>query len=1232
MRPLDYLNRVEAYVNRLNSERRSTLEVISQVRFLDLMADDASKNVIDNINKNAINTDSNSNDSNDSKDNRDNKNSNNGSNISAMTDSEEDENKKYGVAPNLDAAHTRGYAKRSRVFEDCSNWPIFDCSDTWGGPDYHAIFAFSVTLTEAMAGRMVGFSLDTGADDIWNTDNPQIMVYVNGVLTCAMDLNHHEVILSDSAVPGETYDIRLYAYVNSSGKSNFLYVKVFEKELEAEALYYDMKLPLEAAKQMRPEEEKRRKLLEILNQAGDLLDLRVKGSAKYRESLTAASVWLKENLYGKEWETDGPTVYALGHTHIDVAWKWPLRQTREKAVRSFSTVLYLMKRYPEYRFFLSQPQLYEYVKEEAPEIFEQVKERVKEGRWEADGAMWLESDSNLTSGESLIRQILYGKKFFKEELGIDEQEILWLPDAFGFLGALPQIMKRSGIRYFLTTKMGWNDADQQPDDTFLWEGIDGSRVTGLYITTKNYETYPERFEKPVREVTYNGRQNASQTMGTWQNYRNKELNDAVLTIYGYGDGGGGPTEGMLEESRRLSYGIPGVPKVKLSGLKEYLQVLDKNLQNKKLNTWYGDLYLEYHRGTFSSIAENKKNNRICENKNQQAEWLAALAWWMNKKTENENINENTNVTTNAYVYPKEILDKAWKLLLLNQFHDILPGSAIGEVYEQSDIDYAKIKAMDEEIIKQALTELAAKSINLQKLSKLSKESDASKLSEVSEILASNDGITVWNPLGFAAEQVIVLDAQTQREYGIDASSDGNSNGNLNGSLNRNSNINISCFTNVDSMQRMKDGTLLLTAALPAKGSLRLIKKNASEQTVKDAQSTKDEQIADNAQTANTEASMSEQVKTKLTEKFILCDTQILETPWYVVSWDELGQITSLYDKEAKRELIETGTVGNELVVYEDIPKDYDAWNVESYYTRKHWKMTAVQPCQLTEFGDVCAVLHTVLSYQSSTIEQDIVFFAHTRRIDFKTKMDWREEQQLVKAEFHFDVMTRTAACEIPYGVIERPTHKNTSWQRAQFEVCAHRFVDLSEPGYGVALLNDGRYGYSIENSSLGLTLLTSGIFPFPDADKGTHELTYAIMPHMGDWRSAKVVHEAGLLNEKPIISALKPAAPLVSAGVSEKTVEPYNTSFTESYSMCEVSAPNVIVTSVKRSEDEIGLIVRMYESNGIRTNVTWDLSGLKPQQIWECDLMEKQEKMMVLDGQKADFEIKPFEIKTFLLV
>ena len=416
----------------------------------------------------------------------------------------------------------------------------------------------------------------------------------------------------------------------------------------------------------------------------------------------------------------------------------------------------------------------------------------------------------------------------------------------------------------------------------------------------------------------------------------------------------------------------------------------------------------------------------------------------------------------------------------------------------ADIDYAKIKAMDEEIISEAL------------------ESLSSNNSE------QKNGICAWNPLGFAAEQVIELDKKKQQECGIDKGCS---------------------LTNVTAAQCLKDGKMLVTATLPAKGSLYMELSAEKESLDKKAKK----------------------------EYFVLRDENTLETPWYIVSWNELGELTSLYDKEAKREVLEAGTVGNEIVVYEDIPKDYDAWNVESYYSRKHWKTLAKKPCMMTETGEICAVLHTELSYESSVIEQDIVFFAHTRRIDFKTKIDWKEQQQLVKAEFHLDVMTRTAACEIPYGVMERPTHRNTSWQRAQFEMCAHRFVDLSEPGFGVALLNDGRYGHSIEDSFVSLTLLTSGVFPFPDADKGLHELTYALMPHMGDWREANVVHEAGKLNEKPILSVYKP-----SLLTEEKS--------SARYTMCEVSSPNVIVTSVKRAEDESGLIVRMYESSGIRTN------------------------------------------------
>lgn len=1056
MRPLDYENRIAAYLNKLNAMRRTVLESINEVRMLDLM--DSGEN-----------------------------------------------------------GQRVGYGRRFHVLDDCSDWPIFSCEDTWGGRDYHAIFAFTVTIKNEMEGRTIGVSLDTGATNIWNTDNPQIMVYINGILTCAMDMNHNEVILSDSAQVGEAYDIRLYAYVNSPDKSNFLRLRVFASEPEAEALYYDMKLPLEAAQAMRPEDERREKLLTILNEAGDIIDFRDSSEAAMA-SMKAAGGWLRRNLYEKDWG-ESPTVYAIGHTHIDVAWKWPLRQTREKAVRSFSTVLYLMKRYPEYKFFLSQPQLYEFVKEDAPEIFEQVKERVREGRWEADGAMWLEADCNLTSGESLIRQIIYGKRFFSEELGIDEQQILWLPDAFGFLGALPQIMKKSGIKYFLTTKMGWNDADQQPDDLFWWEGVDGSRVLGIYVTTKDYEAYPEHFKKPVREVTYNGRQNASQIMGTWQNCRNRRESSAAVTVYGYGDGGGGPTQGMLEESRRLKYGIPGVPKVRLTGVKEYLAQLDRELDGKELNTWYGDLYLEYHRATFSSIAENKKNNRQCEYRNQEAEWLAALAWWQSGEAE---------------LYPQEKLDEAWRLLLLNQFHDILPGSAIDEVYEQSDLDYARIGELDAEITADALDALAAKSE------------------------AEDNRITVWNPLGFSA---VVL-----TELGEDLCSK------------------IEHIDGALSEQRMSDGRYLFTAKLPAKGckSFRLGEERRAEKKAEYA--------------------------------FKLKSENSLETPWYIVSWNAKGELMSLYDKQAARELFRGERPGNRITVYEDIPKDYDCWNTESYYDRKHWSFDAVRECSLVEVGDVCAVLHTELSYRSSSLKQDMIFYVHSRRIDFKSELDWNEHQQLVKAEFDLDIMTRTAACEIPYGVIERPTHRNTSWQRAQFETCVHRFVDLSETNYGATLLNDSRYGYSVRDCSIGLTLLTSGIYPHTNADNGKHSFTYSLMPHIGSWQSAGVVNEAWLLNEKPIATAKIPSICIEGE-----------------YSMCSSSAQNVIITAVKRSEDRKGLVIRLYESCGQRTLTDIELSALAPEAVYECDLSEKTQERLLYDGRKVSIELRPYEIKTLLI-
>lgn len=341
------------------------------------------------------------------------------------------------------------------------------------------------------------------------------------------------------------------------------------------------------------------------------------------ESLAAACAFLSDMLERHRSESVCE-VYSIGHTHIDVAWKWPLRQTREKAARSFQTVLSLMKAYPEYLFMSNQPQLYQFVKEDRPELYAQIKERVQEGRWETEGAMWLEADCNLSSGESLIRHILHGKRFFREEFGCEDNVVLWLPDVFGYSAALPQIMQKTGLRYFMTTKIGWNDTNKFPYDTLYWEGIDGSRVLSHFITTCNYRQYPELCRGRYSSTTYNGLENASQVMGTWQRYQNKPVSRKVLTCYGYGDGGGTTPE-MIKQGKRLEKGLLNLPRVRFSKVRDFFENLEQEVAGKDVPLWCGELYLEFHRGTYTSMAAVKQKNRQREFLLLNTEALAALA-------------------------------------------------------------------------------------------------------------------------------------------------------------------------------------------------------------------------------------------------------------------------------------------------------------------------------------------------------------------------------------------------------------------------------------------------------------------------------------------------------------------------------------------------------------------------------------------------------------------------------
>lgn len=1015
-----------------------------------------------------------------------------------------------------------GYNEREQVLSNTADWQAFDRYETWGGREVHACFATTVTIPAEWEGKCVAVSLQTGATDIWNTDNPQFLVYVNGEMICGHDMNHNEVILSEKAVAGTTYDYRLYAYSNSAQKDVFLFLDAITIHREVEELYYDMKVPYEIAGLMKKDDTRRTKYFQKLNEAANLLNLTAPGSAEFFASVKEASAFVKDAFYQ---EIDRPSdviVHSIGHTHIDVAWKWPLRQTREKVLRSFATVLYQMEQYPEYKFMSSQPQLYQFVKEECPELYEKIKEKVAEGRWETEGSMWVEPDCNLSSGESLVRQILYGKRFFKEEFNKGDNKVLWLPDVFGYSAAMPQILKKSGIDYFMTTKIGWNEYNKIPNDTMYWKGIDGTEILTYFITTKDYITDPELYTRSTSETTYNGRQNANQIMGTWQRYQNKDINNEVLTCFGHGDGGGGPTIQMHEENRRLAYGFDGCPKTKETFVKEFFEGLEARLDGKKVPKWCGELYLEYHRGTYTSMARNKRYNRISEFMNQDAESLQVFL----------------NMEQPGTGYDREKLRHVWELTLLNQFHDILPGSSIKDVYDDSQEQYEEILETDFDMTSDALMGLSA----------VNEQTGISPA-------ADREYITVFNTTSFDRDDVVESEG---------------------------------CFKVYDGATELPvqwtiDGTTLWKPTMiPQRGYKVFTAVPAEEEQKKGS---------------------------------ICVDMENLtvETPYYSVKFNEAFEFVSLYDKKADRELIKEGQTGNALLAFEDRPKEYDAWNIDPYYVEKCYEVKEVLGAELVENGPVRTVLHVIKKFHDSVIEQDIIFYEESARIDFPTYIDWKESQVLVKTAFPLDMVTDKATYEIQYGNVERPTHANTSWDQAKFEVCAHKWVDVAEAGYGVALLNDCKYGHDVKGSTVRLTLLTSGIFPNPVADQEEHEFTYALLPHEGDFRSGNVVREAYLLNSSAYqISSQLPA---------KETAKSYFT----------VSKENVVLETVKPAEESDDIILRFYEAHGMRTKASVTVDGGFAN-VTETDLMENDMEQVAVAAESFSFEIKPYEIKTFRLV
>ena len=988
---------------------------------------------------------------------------------------------------------------------------VIKTGETWKGRDLYLWMQKEVDIPSNWENKTVVGIFDFGETGAGNNSGFESLFYLNDKPYQGVDSNHKEVFLPKD-INGTRVELifRLWTGLEGGGIPREQEHRINRAQLawldeKVDDLFYNASVILETIGELDEYSPDKVHLTKILNNAFKLIDWAYPGNEDFYNSLHEASDYLNKEI-DKIDKHSVVNVTCIGHTHIDVAWLWRLKHTREKCARSFSTVLRLMERYPEYIFLQTQPQLYEYVKNDYPELYEAIKQKVKDGNWEVDGGMWLEADCNIPSGESLVRQILVGSRFIKEEFNKDV-EYLWLPDVFGYSWALPQILKKSGIDMFMTTKISWNQYNRMPHDTFKWRGIDGSEILTHFITT------PEPWSQPGSWFyTYNGRLTPKTVKGVWDAYTDKGITNDLLVSYGFGDGGGGVNREMLEYRKRLDK-MPGLPNVKTGKASEYFRCLKEKVEKTEeyVHTWDGELYLEYHRGTYTSQAYTKMMNRKLELLYRETEWLSTVAC----------------LTNNDWsLYANNEITKGWKTILRNQFHDIIPGSSITEVYEDAKQEYKE-----------------AEDIALDIQNKLE------------EIYINKDEHT-WT---------IVNNSNWDRNESIDIKCDEDGS-----------------FYDEDGnklkYQRNKDEYTVEIKNIPALGYKRIILK------------------IDDVQDDNNSV-------------FEYCDGKI-STPKYNIEWNEYGQLTSIYDKENKREVLAKGERGNVLQMFEDKPMAHEAWDIDIFYQEKMREVKDLQSVELIEDGNIKAVIRFKYKYMNTTISQDMIVYANSNRIDFKTNVDWREKKQLLKVAFVVDIRSTMATYDVQFGNVKRPTHWNTSWDRARFESVAQQWVDLSERNYGVSLLNNCKYGHDIKDNVMRLTLLKSATHPDPVQDQGEQNFTYSLLPHSGDFIDGNTVKHAYELNQP-----LKSIKGMLKSEVKKQ--------------LFKFNDANILVDAIKKAEDEDMIIIRFHDYSGSRQNVSID-SDYEITGWMETNLMEKPIENL-RNENSINVVVNPYEIKTLMI-
>jgi len=812
---------------------------------------------------------------------------------------------------------------------------------------------------------------------------------------------------------------------------------------------------------------RRWELLRALERTLDALDLQdVPGTAdRAREALAPA---LRSPA-----AASAHRVSAVGHAHIDSAWLWPLRETVRKVARTSANVVALTEDHPGFVFAMSQAQQWAWLKEHQPDVFARVLRASRAGQFVPVGGMWVESDTNMPGSEALARQFSFGKRFFRDELGVDTQEV-WLPDSFGYSAALPQLVRLSGSRWFLTQKISWSQTNTFPHHTFWWEGIDGTRV---------FTHFP-----PVD--TYNSELTGSELAHASANFRDKGGASRCLVPFGHGDGGGGPTREMLARADRMG-DLEGSPRVDVEHPAEFFAKAQAEYPDAPV--WLGELYLEFHRGTYTSQAATKQGNRRSEHLLREAELWAATA----------------AVRTGA-PYPYEELERVWRTVLLNQFHDILPGSSIGWVHREAAESYAEAAVELDGIIAAA-----------------------------QEALADGGGAD-----GTGAGGTLVFNAAPHERDGVPA------------------------LGAVPAARTGAPGAVAATVSASDGG-------------------------------------------------------HTLDNGLLTVRVDGRGLVTSVLDRVAEREVLAPGAPGNLLQVHPDLPNQWDAWDVDAFYRNTVVDLTDVDAIDVPASpAGGAAALRVTRSFGASSVVQVLSLSPGARRLDVETVVDWHERERFLKAAFPVDVRADESSSEIQFGHVKRPTHSNTSWEAAKFEICAHRWVHVAEPGYGVALLNDSTYGHDVTRAvrrdggtttTVRLSLLRAPRFPDPETDQGEHRFRYALAPGASVEDAVREGYRINLpVREVPGGGAVEP--------------------------LVRVDDPGVVVESVKLADDRSGdVVVRLYEARGGRARATV-ATGFPVTGVRAVNLLEEEYEGSPELGVRAAadggghgsvvFGLRPFQIVT----